>query len=94
MHINILQMKQYNKDKNYDNFMLITPNEGLSLQHIKELDLSSIPNRRFDAKRTLENWVGEPPVKVIEITKIKDEVSSRRQIVRVDAFGEGEILYL
>ena len=75
--------------------MLITPNEGLSLQHIKELDLSSIPNRRFDAKRTLENWVGEPPVKVIEITKIKDEVSSSEgKSVPVDAFGERNIIFV
>ncbi len=94
MHINMLQMKKY-VNFNYDNFMLITPNEGLSYQHIQELDLSNIPNKKFDARRTLENWTGEAPVKVIEITKIKDEVSSQDgKSVPVEAFGDRNIIFI
>ncbi|MCE7738009.1 MAG: DEAD/DEAH box helicase family protein, partial [Candidatus Heimdallarchaeota archaeon] len=55
MHINFLQVQKYN-NKKYDNFLLITPNEGLSTQHIKELDLSSVEHKKFEAQKTLEDW--------------------------------------
>lgn len=45
MHINFLQIQRYN-NKKFDNFLLITPNEGLTEQHLKELNQSSIENKR------------------------------------------------
>ncbi|MEW9111502.1 MAG: hypothetical protein AB2374_19320, partial [Cytobacillus gottheilii] len=55
MHVNILQYKKYiNKAKYYDNsirlnkIILLTPNEGLSNQHIEELRLSNIPCNFFE----------------------------------------------
>ena len=41
MHINILQFKRYTNNK-FDNILLVTPNEGLTSQHMAELTLSSI----------------------------------------------------
>ncbi|MFH2106488.1 MAG: DEAD/DEAH box helicase family protein [Candidatus Micrarchaeota archaeon] len=99
MHINYLQIKKYLKaSKNYqhiDNILLITPNEGLSKQHIEELNLSSIQNKRFEVQRTLEDWSLSDPVKVIEITKIKKEVSSQDgTTVPVEAFGENNVVFV
>jgi len=47
MHINYRQFFHYN-DLPLDNILLITPNEGLSEQHMEEMTASNIPSRRFD----------------------------------------------
>lgn len=94
MHINFLQIQRYN-NKKYDNYLLITPNEGLSKQHLTELDTSSIEYKRFEAQKTLEDWSLQNPVKVIEITKIKQEVNSQDgKTIPVEAFGENNILFV
>jgi len=94
MHINFLQVQKYN-NKKYDNFLLITPNEGLTTQHLNELDLSSIEYKRFEAQKTLDDWSLENPIKVIEITKIKKEVASQDgKTIPVEAFGENNIIFV
>jgi len=83
MHINYLQFLRYNKGKykiDYENFILITPNAGLTNQHMEELRLSSIPCMYFlDA----DGYVSSdyPPIKVIEITKfVKKKKGEGRRI--------------
>ncbi len=94
MHINILQFQKYYKG-DFDNYILITPNEGLSLQHIKELNLSNIKNKIFEPRITIERWFGENPIKVIEIYKIKKEVTSLDgKTIPVEAFGEKNIIFV
>ncbi len=94
MHINFLQVLRYNTKK-YDNFLLITPSEGLSEQHINELVLSDIEHKKFEAQKTLEDWTLKNPLKVIEITKIKSEVSSQDgKTIPVEAFGENNIIFV
>ncbi|MHA1149185.1 MAG: DEAD/DEAH box helicase family protein [Promethearchaeota archaeon] len=94
MHINMLQIKHYYKGK-FDNYLLITPNESLSAQHIKELNLSNIKNKKFDPRTTLEKWMGEPPIQVIEITKFKEEVTSLEgKTVPIYAFGKKNIIFV
>jgi len=94
MHINMLQFKKYYKGK-YDNFLLITPNEGLTSQHMSELSLSSIDHKKFEIQRTLDDWTLEDPIKVIEITKIKKEVESQDgKIIPVEAFGKANALFV
>ena len=76
MHINYLQFLRYNKGRhkiNYENFILITPNAGLTQQHMKELQLSSIPCEYFLDSNTSAISTEYPPVKVIEITKFTGE---------------------
>ncbi|OQX56574.1 MAG: helicase SNF2 [Candidatus Cloacimonas sp. 4484_209] len=75
MHINYLQFIRYNKGKHkidYENFIIVTPNAGLTSQHMKESQLSSIPCKYFlDGE---EHVSGDyPPIKVIEITKLTGE---------------------
>jgi len=47
MHVNYRQFLHYD-DLPLDNILLITPNEGLSDQHMAEMAASGIPARRFD----------------------------------------------
>ncbi len=102
MHINYLQILKYierSNEHDYDNILLITPNEGLSKQHIEELDISSIDNKRFNAQTTLDDWSLSNPVKVIEISKIKDERKIKRKTdkalsVPVQALGKNNILFV
>jgi len=94
MHVNMLQIQKYFKG-DFDNFLLITPNEGLSLQHIKELNLSNIKNKIFEPRITIEKWLGENPIKVIEIHKIKKEVTSQDgKTIPVEAFGKKNIIFV
>lgn len=94
MHINMLQILKYN-NRRYDNLLLITPSEDLSAQHTKELELSSIEHKKFEAQKTLDDWTLQNPIKVIEITKIKNDVTSQDgKTVPVDAFGENNIIFV
>jgi len=47
LHLNYYQFLHYNREP-LDNILLITPNEGLSEQHLRELSASGIPAQRFD----------------------------------------------
>ena len=51
MHVNILQfqhyLKQHQRDRDFNRTILLTPNEGLSLQHKIELDLAGIEGDLF-----------------------------------------------
>ena len=95
MHINYLQFIKYNKGPHkidYENFILITPNAGLTNQHMKELQLSSIPCMYFlDSEKSLA--VEYPVVKVIEITKFTGE--KKGEGVRIDprSFGSKNIVF-
>ena len=94
MHINILQVLKYN-NKEYDNLLLVTPNEGLSSQHIEELSLSNIEHKKFEAQKTLDDWSLQNPIKVIEITKIKKETASQDgKTIPVEAFGDNNIIFV
>jgi len=95
MHINILQFLEYNKG-NFDNILVITPNESLSLQHIKELNLSNIRNQKFDKNKSdLREYIYEFYVKVIEISKITEKITSKGRLsVPVEAFGENNVIFV
>lgn len=56
MHVNIHQYKHYlqlhRREKELNRIILLTPNEGLSLQHLDELDLSGIAADLFSKDAT------------------------------------------
>jgi len=91
LHINYHQFLRYQRDPG-DNLLLITPNEGLSAQHLEELRLSSVPARPFLA--------GDPPIgqahtlRVIEITKITEEKTGEGVSVDVEAFEGRNLLFV
>ncbi|MBQ9356219.1 MAG: DEAD/DEAH box helicase family protein [Prevotella sp.] len=74
MHVNKLQVDYY-AEKNgvkFGNLLLVTPNAGLSSQHIEELKKSDILCYRFDKSKLNDTYKGQY-LQVIEITKLNDE---------------------
>lgn len=97
LHVNIKQYLHYYQERGQagagkaypDKIILLTPNEGLSRQHLEELALSGFPfHRLFDKNRTPE-FPGT--IEVIDINKLGDEMGDKT--VAVDAF-EGDNLVL
>lgn len=93
MHINYRQFLRYN-NLPLDNILLITPNEGLSEQHIEEMTASNIPCRRFDLNES-GLGISEPDaVRVIEITKLVEEKRGGGQSVPVEAFEGNNLIFV
>ncbi|MDO9535514.1 MAG: DEAD/DEAH box helicase family protein [Bacillota bacterium] len=93
MHINILQYQhyfkkaqEYNKSLRMNQVILLTPNEGLSNQHIEEMKLSGIRCRLFE-KDTLQEK-GE--VLVIDINKLEEQ--GKVKTVSVDSFEQNNLV--
>lgn len=93
MHINILQYQHYlrkhNREQALNRIILLTPNEGLSHQHLKEFQLSGIEAELF-SKEGRGLFTGRA-VEILDIHKLRDEMGEKT--VAVDAF-EGNNLVL
>ena len=92
MHINYWQFLQYNQEP-LDNILLITPNEGLSEQHLSELCDSNIPSTRFTLQESGDLGTDHDTVRIIEITKLVSEARGNGASVPVETF-EGNNLIL
>ena len=93
MHVNILQCWYYaNKYKRhpFENVLLITPNEGLSKQHLIELEESSIPCEMFD--KAGGRMYAQSTVKVLEITKLADEMGDTT--VAYESFEQNNLVLI
>lgn len=92
LHVNIKQYLNYfqagHADAHPDKIILLTPNEGLSRQHLEELTLSGFPAQYFNKNQTLK-YPGM--VEVIDINKLGDDMGDKT--VAVEAF-EGNNLVL
>ena len=93
MHINYRQFLHYN-DLPLDNILLITPNEGLSEQHMEEMTASDIPCRRFDLNESGLMMAGKDAVRVIEITKLVEEKRGGGVSVPVEAFEGNNLIFV
>jgi len=93
MHINYRQFLHYN-DLPLDNILLITPNEGLSEQHMAEMAASGIPCRRFDLNESGLMTAGKDAVRVIEITKLIQEKRGGGVRVPVEAFEGNNLIFV
>ncbi len=93
MHINILQYQHYRKLHNHaeplNRILLLTPNDGLSRQHLAEFELSGIQAELFQ-KEGRSLFTGKA-VEVIDIHKLREE--SGDKTIAVEAF-EGNNLVL
>ncbi|GIW56285.1 MAG: type III restriction endonuclease subunit R [Nitrospiraceae bacterium] len=93
MHINILQyqhyLKEHNRERELNRIILLTPNEGLSHQHLAEFQLSGIEAELF-SKEGRGLFTGGA-VEIIDIHKLREEMGEKT--VAVDAF-EGNNLVL
>ena len=74
MHINKLQVDYYAEKYGvkFGNMLLVTPNAGLSRQHIDELQKSDILCYSFDKSKLNDTYKGQY-IQVIEITKLNNE---------------------
>ncbi len=93
MHINIKQYLHYTRKYNLhhqNKVLLITPNEGLSKQHLEEFKLSGIQSSIFN-KDTPGMFSGRE-VEILEITKLADESGDKR--VAVDSFETDNLVLI
>ena len=93
MHVNYRQFLHYN-NRPLDNILLITPNEGLSEQHMAEMAASDIPCRRFDLNESGLMLTGKDVVRVIEITKLVEEKRGGGVRVPVEAFEGNNLIFV
>jgi Type III restriction enzyme, res subunit len=93
MHVNILQykhyLKAYGRERDLNRVILLTPNEGLTRQHLNEFAISGMEADIF-RKDGGALFAGKA-VEVIEVTKLKEEMGNKS--VAIEAF-EGNNLVL
>ena len=91
LHMNLLQFKQYAKDKiKINKTILITPNEGLSNQHLEEFEESNIEAEIF-SKDSIGLFKSNS-TQIIEITKLGEEEGDKT--VAVDSFEDDNLVFI
>ena len=92
MHCNIKQLDYYIRERkierHFNKYILITPNEGLTDQHIEEFEASGIAARRYEQNSA--STYDKAIIEVIEITKLKEK--SGVTTVAVAQFGRNNIV--
>lgn len=93
MHANILQFRHYldkhGRRRELNRIILLTPNEGLSQQHLREFEAAGIEAEIFN-KDARGLFAGQA-VEILEVTRLREEMGEKT--VAVDAF-EGNNLVL
>jgi hypothetical protein len=94
MHANILQYQYYvdkhGRRRDLNRIILLTPNEGLSLQHRDEFKAAGIEAELFN-KDSGSLFAGHV-VEIIDIHKLKDEMGDKT--VAVDAFESNNLVLI
>ena len=95
LHLNYHQFLRYNAvhGSPLDSILLVTPNEGLSEQHLAEMTESNIPCRRFDL-RDSGLYDDANAVRVIEITKLTEVKKGGGLSVPVEAFEGNNLIFV
>lgn len=91
MHINYLQFKKYSNQE-INNILLITPNSGLSRQHLEEFEKSSIKAQLF-----IDNLMGfkeEDVIYIIEITKLVQKKEGEGDSVEVSSLENNNLIFV
>ncbi len=106
MHVNIWQALYYlqngahpeallpgaPQDRRFDNIILITPNEGLSAQHIAELRASGLSAVEFVSQPNARGTAFSPLVKVIEIHKLAETASKGGVSLVMSSIGSNNLV--
>ena len=93
MHVNYRQFLHYNREP-LDNILLITPNEGLTQQHLEEMQASGVPATRFDLNENDLFQNAQNVVKVTEITKLVMEKTREGESIPVEAFEGNNLIFV
>jgi hypothetical protein len=92
MHINYWQILKYSKN-NWDNIIIITPNEGLSKQHYEELKSSDIPCKLYDGN--IDNLkTRDKEILVIDIHKLTEEKKGEGVSVDISYFDGKNLVFI
>ena len=93
MHANILQYRyaltRHGRQHELNHIILLTPNEGLSQQHLREFEVAGIDAELFD--KDARGLFSGQAVEILEVTRLRDEMGDRT--IAIDAF-EGNNLVL
>lgn len=96
MHINILQFLHYlkraqrlNSHLEINKIIVLSPNEGMSNQHLEELALSSIPAAIFQKDMTAYAR-RQNDVMIIDMNKLKEE--GKVKTVSIDSFEQNNLV--
>lgn len=93
MHIHILQFRYYAEKhgKSINRTLLITPNEGLTKQHLEEFEKSGIEAHVFN-KQHASGLFGKQGIDVLEITKLA--ATDGEKTVAVDFFEGNNLVFV
>ena len=100
LHINLLQFLHYNRGSQkilFDNLLLITPSETLSIQHLEELRLSGIDACLFDQNGRVSNGLHgqqKPIIQILDIYKLTEEKKGQGITVDIENFGSHNIIFV
>ena len=93
MHANILQyqhaLTKHRRQRELNRILLLTPNEGLSRQHLREFEAAGIDAELFNKEG--RGLFSGKAVEIIEVTRLRDEMGDKT--IAIDAF-EGNNLVL
>ena len=93
MHVNILQYQEalarHGRRRELNRILLLTPNEGLSQQHLREFAAAGIDAELFH--KDGRGLFSGQAVEILEVTRLRDEMGDKT--VAVEAF-EGNNLVL
>lgn len=93
MHINYCQYIHYSEGKMSDDatFILLTPKEGLSLQHIEDFKTDGISSAVYD-KNTRRELATKNEISVLENTKLDKKDGDKT--VAVSRFGKKNVVFV
>ena len=83
-HMNYWQILRYDRDWNF--IVLVTPNEGLSRQHIEEMEKSGVPCKWYRGDLNELQPGTEHQVAVIEITKLTENKTGEGKSIDIEFF--------
>ena len=93
MHANILQYQhaliQHGRERELNRILLLTPNEGLSQQHLREFEVAGIEAELFN--KDGRGLFSGQAVEILEVTRLRDDMGDKT--IAIDAF-EGNNLVL
>ena len=93
MHANILQYRhtliKHGREGELNRILLLTPNEGLSQQHLREFEAAGIDAELFDKDGS--GLFSGHAVEILEVSRLRDEMGDKT--IAIDAF-EGNNLVL
>ncbi len=93
MHLNYRQFLHYAKEPP-DNVLLITPNAGLTDQHLDEMRKSGISCERFSAEESGLGLTSTETVRVLEITKLTRNKKGGGESVDVESFEGRSLIFV